>query len=201
MRRNEYNITDRKEIDQFLNDQAFGVLSLIDLKGLPYSVPMNYFYVNRKIILHGALEGKKYDLIKNNNNVHFVIFKEYSFIPFSFCGEKSFCSNSQFYKSVMIKGKADIISKIREKLILFQQIKNIVGKKHRDIHAHTSHLGLEAVNRTVVIVINADNVSAKFKFGQNLKTEIQKLIKENLKKRGMPIDLETIEMMNWYCRD
>ena len=123
MRRSEYNITDRKDIDQFINEQTTGILSLVDHLGLPYSVPMNYFYVDKRIILHCALEGKKYDLLEKNSNVHFVIYKEYSFIPNSFCGQKSFCSSSQFFKSIMINGNAQIISKNREKLILFQHIK------------------------------------------------------------------------------
>ncbi len=201
MRRVEYDIAEHKDIDQFLSEQATGVLSLTDLKGLPYSVPMNYFYINKKIILHGALEGRKYDLMQSNNNVHFVIFKEYAFIPFSFFEQKSFCSNSQFFKSVMIAGKAEIIEDNNEKLILFQQIKNHMNKRIRRTKSSNSHIGLEAVNKTAVFIINADSVTAKFKFGQNLKTDIQQLIIKNLKKRATQIDLETIKMMGRFCRN
>ena len=71
MRRRDREVTDSNEIIHILDLGKVLHLGLVD-QGKPYIVPMNYGYVleNDKLVfyLHGALEGRKLDIIRNNSD-------------------------------------------------------------------------------------------------------------------------------------
>ncbi len=56
---------------QLLKDGKYGVLSLSTLEGIPYGVPINYFYIqeDNAIYFHCFVKGHKLDVIKQNNKV------------------------------------------------------------------------------------------------------------------------------------
>jgi hypothetical protein len=68
-------INSRAEMEQFLNEEVLGYLGLCS-DGQPYVVPLNYAYVDGKIIFHCALEGKKLDDIRRNPRVSFAISRQ-----------------------------------------------------------------------------------------------------------------------------
>lgn len=65
-------IDSRTEMEEMLREQTIGYLGLC-ADGRPYVVPLNYAYLNGKILLHCALEGKKLDCIRANPNVCFTV--------------------------------------------------------------------------------------------------------------------------------
>ena len=71
MRRRDREVTDSNEIIHILDTGKVLHLGLVD-QGKPYIVPMNYGYIleGNKIVfyLHGALEGRKLDIIRNNSD-------------------------------------------------------------------------------------------------------------------------------------
>ena len=81
---------------------------------MPYIVPLNYGYdfCNNTLTLffHSAKEGKKVDIIKNNNNACFEVDCDDLLIE----GEKA-CNYSYAYKSIIGFGKIIIIEDINEK--------------------------------------------------------------------------------------
>ena len=71
MRRRDREVTDSNEIIHILDTGKVLHLGLVD-QGKPYIVPMNYGYIleDDKLVfyLHGALEGRKLDIIRNNSD-------------------------------------------------------------------------------------------------------------------------------------
>ena len=71
MRRRDREVTDSNEIIHILDTGKVLHLGLVD-QGKPYIVPMNYGYIleGDKLVfyLHGALEGRKLDIIRNNSD-------------------------------------------------------------------------------------------------------------------------------------
>jgi len=97
MRRQEFDICDKNEIDDFLKAERTGVLSMTDSRGDPYAVPVSYVYLDGEVYIHGALQGKKYDCIRAHGKVQFTVYREYSYIPSYATGGMSACSASSFY--------------------------------------------------------------------------------------------------------
>ena len=59
------------EMERILREETWGCLGLCR-DGKPYVVPVNYAYVDGKILFHGALEGQKLDCIRANPQVCFT---------------------------------------------------------------------------------------------------------------------------------
>ena len=69
-------IESREEMERILREETMGYLGL-SMDGLPYVVPLNYGYVEGKILFHCALTGKKLDYLKANPQVCFTVGRQY----------------------------------------------------------------------------------------------------------------------------
>lgn len=101
---------DRKKIDEFLIKKRVGILGMCDSSGKPYSLPINYIYLNKKIYIHGMGSGKKNTVIKENPSVCFTVFEEKGTVAAAFP-----CKCDTSYFSVIIFGKATLVKNINEK--------------------------------------------------------------------------------------
>ena len=72
MRKNQYEITDSKVIEEILSKSEICRLAMID-KARPYVVPLNYGYKNKILYFHSSPLGKKIEILKTNNKVCFEI--------------------------------------------------------------------------------------------------------------------------------
>jgi uncharacterized protein len=70
MRRNEKEITDIKTLEDILSEADICRIALSE-NNIPYIVPMNFAYSKNTIYLHSIDEGRKIELLKNNNNLCF----------------------------------------------------------------------------------------------------------------------------------
>lgn len=61
-----------KQIEEFLKNVQVGVLSTVDSKGRPHSIPMWCLYEDGEFIMSTGLGSQKYKNIKNNENVMLV---------------------------------------------------------------------------------------------------------------------------------
>ena len=62
-------------MESILREERWGCLGL-SMEGQPYVVPLNYAYVDGKILFHCALKGRKLDAIRANPNVCFVVARQ-----------------------------------------------------------------------------------------------------------------------------
>jgi nitroimidazol reductase NimA-like FMN-containing flavoprotein (pyridoxamine 5'-phosphate oxidase superfamily) len=74
MREDEF-IESREEMEEILREEAWGCLGLT-ADGQSYVVPLNYGYVDGKILFHCGLEGRKLDLIRKNPGVCFTVARQ-----------------------------------------------------------------------------------------------------------------------------
>ena len=72
MRRKKQKLTEKQCID-ILKRAKTATLALHGDDEYPYSVPVNYVYLDGKIYFHGAKSGHKIDAIKNNSKVSISI--------------------------------------------------------------------------------------------------------------------------------
>ena len=151
-------ITDKKEIEDIINQCDVCFVGIIEADGTPYVIPMNFGYSNNEIILHSAPEGKHLKLLDLNNR-----------ICITFCSERKLvyqhpdvaCSYSMLAKSVVCKGKVLFIEDLAEKKIAL----NLTIKNYTDRSFKYSNPALINVKVWKVII---DEVTAKA-FGQNFK--------------------------------
>ena len=114
MTKRELQITDEGQIRSILDTAKVLHLGLC-VDNEPYVVPMNYGYTleDGKLVfyLHGALRGKKLDMIRQNSRVFVEL--DCDHVPFE--GEKP-CQYGLGYSSVMGRGKAVIVEDVQEKM-------------------------------------------------------------------------------------
>ncbi|NLW50461.1 MAG: pyridoxamine 5'-phosphate oxidase family protein [Candidatus Brocadiaceae bacterium] len=67
----------RTEMEGILRRESWGCLGLSSDAG-PYVVPLNYAYVDGRILIHCALEGRKLDCIRADPRVCFVVARQES---------------------------------------------------------------------------------------------------------------------------
>ncbi len=201
MRRKEFHITDSEDIESLLNSISYGVLGLIDDEGYPYTVPLNFVYHGGAIYCHGAptQNSKKIKAIKANDKASFTIVQEYSLLPSYFTGSDLACPATQFFKSVFVRGKVELVDNTDEKIASLSALMRKLQPEGRYEAINTANKEYaKELNATAVIKLVPDTLTAKFKLGQNQKPEVfEKLITE-LTDRGDIMDKETVRMMKKY---
>ncbi len=107
MTRREREITDIDEIRGILDRAKIVHVGMVD-GNRPYVVPMNYGYTlndgKLTFYLHGAMRGRKLDVIRANPNVFVEL--DTDIVPFE--GEVA-CKYGLCYSSVMGEGVAEIV--------------------------------------------------------------------------------------------
>lgn len=107
MTRREREVTDIEEIRGILDRAKIVHVGMVD-GNRPYVVPMNYGYTlnagKLTFFLHGAMRGRKLDVIRANPNVFVEI--DTDIVPFE--GEVA-CKYGLCYSSVMGEGVAEIV--------------------------------------------------------------------------------------------
>lgn len=107
MTRREREVTDIEEICGILDRAKIVHVGMVD-GNRPYVVPMNYGYTlndgKLTFYLHGAMRGRKLDVIRANPNVFVEI--DTDIVPFE--GEVA-CKYGLCYSSVMGEGVAEIV--------------------------------------------------------------------------------------------
>jgi len=111
MRRKDKEVTSRDWMAEVLDRGVWMELAMADKEGRPYVVPLNYGVKDDFIIVHGAKEGKKIDIIKENNLVAFNVTIDTEVVR----NEEDPSEFSMKYRSVSGLGTASFIEDIEEK--------------------------------------------------------------------------------------
>lgn len=111
MRRKEKEVTSREWMMEILEKGVWMDFAMAGKDGWPYIVPLNYGFSEDFIIIHGAREGKKIDLLRENNKVAFNLAIDTEVIR----NEGDPSEFSMKYKSVSGQGVASFIEDLDEK--------------------------------------------------------------------------------------
>ena len=120
MRRQDREITDINEKINIIKKCKMCRIGLSE-HNMPYIVPLNYGYSFENNILtlffHSALEGKKFDILKNNDNACFEIDCDTKLIE----AEKA-CNYGYAFRSIIGFGKIMILEDAEQKINGLNQI-------------------------------------------------------------------------------
>ena len=114
MRRRDREVTDRNEILHILKTAKVLHLGLVD-EGMPYVVPMNYGFCMEEdklvFYLHGAMDGRKLDVIRKNPACCAQLECEESMFE-----GKVACQYGYTYYSLMGFGSITVVEDVDEKI-------------------------------------------------------------------------------------
>ena len=111
MRRKDKEVTSREWMMEVLEKGIWMELAMSGKDGWPYVVPLNYGFGKDFIIVHGAREGKKIDLLRENDKVAFNVAIDTEVIR----DENDPSEFSMKYRSVSGLGTAKFIEDAEEK--------------------------------------------------------------------------------------
>ena len=124
MRKKDREITDNKEIESIISLADVCRIAFAD-NNTPYIVTMNFGYEggeNPHLYFHCATEGRKLDMLQNNNYVCFEMDIDHAVYK----GEKS-CDWGMNYSSVVGYGKIFVVDHFDEKLAGLSHIMDHYG--------------------------------------------------------------------------
>ncbi len=120
-------------LDEIIRKCTFCTVGMVDPEGKPYILPMNFGYADGVVYLHSAPEGKKVDILRNNNQVCINFSAD---LELRHQHEDMACSYSMRYRSVLLYGRVDFIDDPDEKRkildILMRQYSNRSGFNYND---------------------------------------------------------------------
>ncbi len=103
----------KPELEKIINRCEVCHVAMVDKENKPYVLPFNFGYKDGEIILHSAQQGKKIDILKNNNNVCVAFSTDYEI---RYRDEHVACSYSWKYRSVLAYGKVEFITDFEKKV-------------------------------------------------------------------------------------
>ena len=114
--RSKANMLTNEEVENILKTSPNGTLALYGENGYPYSVPVNFVYLNGKIYFHGAAEGYKLDCMKKDPHVSFSVIGKDDIAKENF---------TTLFSSVIAFGTVRVIDTMEEKIPVLEAM---VGK-------------------------------------------------------------------------
>lgn len=148
MRREEKEITDIAEIEKVIKKAICCRIGLVD-EDEPYVVPVCFGYERNAIYFHGALEGRKAELIKKNSKVCFEIDTDVAVVK----SEKP-CGWTMKYKSVIGMGRASILENDEEK----SHALKLIMQQYSEGEFSFSNSALDSV---LVVKVNIESITGK----------------------------------------
>ncbi len=110
MRRKDREISEKSSITAIIEKCRVCRLGLAD-GNIPYIVPLCFGYKNNTLYFHGALKGRKMELIKKNPEVCFEFDVMHEILE-----SDDACSWGTKYESVTGRGRAFIVEDVNEKI-------------------------------------------------------------------------------------
>jgi nitroimidazol reductase NimA-like FMN-containing flavoprotein (pyridoxamine 5'-phosphate oxidase superfamily) len=191
-----------ERFDDIAGRATVGHLGILTPDGYPRVIAVNFVHIGERIYLHGADTGEKFDVFKGGCKVTFEIDLPYALIPSYWRSETYACPASQYYKSMLIKGRGAVVSDPMEKAEALQALM----EKHQPEGRFTpitpdDSLYRKALDEVAILRIDPEQIDIKEKFGEHLPRATRSLIVENLRRRGGDIDLATADEIERRLQD
>jgi len=113
----------QQEIEEIIHASEVCYVSMVDEQHLPYVLPFNFGYRNKRLYLHGTKTGKKTDILKKNNHVCITFSTDHSLV---FQNDSVACSFTMKFRSVVAYGKVTFVEDFDKKT----EILNIIMRKY-----------------------------------------------------------------------
>lgn len=116
-------ITLQSAMEEIITKCRYCTMAMIDQNNEPYVLPMNFGYADGVVYLHSAPEGKKVDILRNNNRVCLAFSTDHELRQQN---DEVACSYSMKYRSVLVYGNVEFIEDPAEK----RRLLNILMKQY-----------------------------------------------------------------------
>ncbi len=160
MRRKDREVKEIDDIESIIAKCSVIRIGFVD-KGFPYIVPLNFGYLRTEgqmsiFYFHCAKDGRKLELIKENDNVCFELDCSLKIIE-----DETACEWSSEYESVIGSGVICIVDEINEKTIGMHIIMGKYGFKGVPSYEH------DVFARTTILKLSVTEMSGKRSLKQN----------------------------------
>ena len=187
MRRKQCEVTDQEKIREILTRCTVGRLATSGRDGYPYITPVNYVYHNDFIYFHCAHKGEKIDNILADNRVCFEVDIPLAYLDLAFDPTRPPCQVHQFYHCVIIRGRAEIIEDLVEKVAALNALM-AAYEQQPDFSAITSDT--PAVALCTVVAVRVETLSCKSDLAQKKSDDERQRIGDYLRDRNLSGDDE-----------
>jgi len=199
MRRKEFEVTDPQELGAVLNRIEWGTLALVTPQGTPLQVPLNFVHLDGHLYFHGSPAGEKIATLRQNAAASFLVVDPHALLPSTFFDAENACPATQFFKSVLVKGRVRLVEDAAEKARALQALMTKLQPEGGYDPIEAGNPRYQAALRGVaVIALSVDAVTGKFKLGQNLSSEAVDRLRRLLENRQGPQDSRTTTAMAQY---
>lgn len=187
MRRKQCEIKNMEVIEEILGRARIGRLATFGTDGFPYITPVNYVWWNGSIYFHCAHKGEKIDNIVQNNKVCFEVDIPLSYLGLDYDRKRPTCQVHQFYHSVIIRGRAEVVGDLQEKIAALNALVEVhEGTDNFDKVTEESN----GLGPCTVIAVRVEHISGKSDLAQKMAEEDREKVAKYLLQRGLPGDRE-----------
>ncbi|MDA8340157.1 MAG: pyridoxamine 5'-phosphate oxidase family protein [Nitrospiraceae bacterium] len=180
MRKSKKEIKDKAVIIGLLNTCHVGRLGTIGKDGYPMVKPLNFAYHEGKIYFHTAKEGEKIEDIKRDNRVCFEVDMPIAYVKGTTANP---CKAEYLYRSVIIKGRADIVEDRDERIFALR----CLMKKYQPEGGY-GDFPEEKLQITGIVRIDIEEMVGKEDLGKDkLREAVLKALKDKVQ---LPIVIE-----------
>ena len=185
-------IKSKEKIIEFLNQQETGRVCSIDKDGFPQIIPMNFVYANDAVYMHSHPKGEKLENITKNPKVGFEVDQSLEFLPSYFSSPTDASQADTLYISVVIKGKAILVSDPKEKTLALNELM----KKYQPEGGYEKMSPeMEVVEEVAIIKVIPVTMRGKYKIGQHFDKKTRLEIAKKILERNSPTANNTVKMM------
>ena len=139
----------QEEMERILREETSGYLGL-SMDGMPYVVPLNYGYVEGRILFHCALTGKKLDYLKANPQVCFTVGRQSGRVRRHPQGAVCHVDND----SVICYGIARIVEDVEER-------RKILDAFNHCLQPDAEEITLEAASKCCAVEIKVTEMTGR----------------------------------------
>ncbi len=139
----------REEATALLDAGEYGILSTAG----PYGVPLNYVRDGETLILHGALEGRKIEQLREDSRVSFCV------VGLAETVREKFTTR---YESVIVSGRAALVEDAARKADLLRKFCARFTPENKPNHTEATEKFLaNFLDQTAVILVSLETMTGK----------------------------------------
>ena len=156
MRRRDRELRNKETILAILERSEVGRIATVNRKGFPVIKPVNFIYWNGKIYLHSSTKGEKISDIRRGSPICFEVDEPIAYVATA----EPACKSTYYYRSVVVKGNAAIVSQVDRKLEILERLM----EKYQPEGGYQG-VTQEILRRTAVIEISVREMTGKEHMG------------------------------------